>query len=501
MTTRMQLERAMLATPAARALDANSLAQLRSHIPRLSDAELASLIRANVGNVQTRTTWKTDPIRTDQAKLARYLKQVEATTIAAAKAGSSPARTHEQNKAEAFKVGAYVGKKATREAAARCIDNRFKQGLVTPAQAERVLAATQAQHLGLNGDLFAQQVIISDSEAWQRVQRTVLSEVRPVFDREMGEVYNEMRGIQHRMEARSLTETGAGILLSWFLDPQIMLTAGVRVSQLLGIVYTPPTTTSQYAAFTAPGLTYVWDAEGAVSADASTTYNGPNIDIFSARAFVPFTISFGMDQPGWQDNATQMLTEAFNETASAATATGTGNGQPYGVFPQMMSLTAGSGAAHVVVQTAGQVGAVDIRQAWSQVPERFRPSASWVMNPAVAQAVSAAASPGAPNALAPGDYHILPTGQKLLMGHPVYEVDDAPSLLNSTASTSAFLVVGDFGRGYCAPQRSFTVELVPQLLDFAGGTGRPISQRAWLATARFGGGVIIPQALRVLANA
>lgn len=227
MTTRMQLERAMLATPAARALDANSLAQLRSHIPRLSDAELASLIRANVGNVQTRTTWKTDPIRTDQAKLARYLKQVEATTIAAAKAGSSPARTHEQNKAEAFKVGAYVGKKATREAAARCIDNRFKQGLVTPAQAERVLAATQAQHLGLNGDLFAQQVIISDSEAWQRVQRTVLSEVRPVFDREMGEVYNEMRGIQHRMEARSLTETGAGILLSWFLDPQIMLTAGV----------------------------------------------------------------------------------------------------------------------------------------------------------------------------------------------------------------------------------------------------------------------------------
>jgi HK97 family phage major capsid protein len=164
------------------------------------------------------------------------------------------------------------------------------------------------------------------------------------------------------------------------------------------------------------------------------------------------------------------------------------------------TLTAGSGAAHVVVTTAGQVGAVDIRAAWSAIPERYRATSSWVMNRQVAQAVAAAASPGAPNALALGDYFVLPTGQKLLCGRPVYEVDDAPALLGNTAGTSAFLVVGDFGRGYCAPQRSFTVELIPSVPNFPANN-LPTGTRAWLATARFGGGVIIPAALRVLANA
>jgi hypothetical protein len=142
------------------------------------------------------------------------------------------------------------------------------------------------------------------------------------------------------MESRSLSEAGVGFPLQWFLDPQVLLTAGARVSQMLGICGTPMTTTAEFAAFSSPGLTFSWDAEGAVSDDASTTYNGPVITIKTARAFLPYSIEFGMDQPGWQANAQQMLTEAFNEAASYATAVGNGTTQPYGVFPQLMSLRA-----------------------------------------------------------------------------------------------------------------------------------------------------------------
>lgn len=230
-------------------------------------------------------------------------------------------------------------------------------------------------------------------------------------------------------------------------------------------------------------------------ADDAPTFQGPNIAIETAKSFIPASIEYFQDQPGWMANMPLAFPNAYNEAVSSTTATGNGTTQPEGILTALMATT--TSPAHTVVQTAGTLGAVDLQNAWYAVPERFRARASWMFHRTVAQRISALAASAA---IASGDWHTLPNGQHLLFGMPCYEVDAFPALTNSTAGTVAFAVVGDFKSGYAVPQRvgGFTQELIPHLRDPI--TPRPTGQRAALAVCRFGGGLIVPTALVVVAN-
>lgn len=74
--------------------------------------------------------WVKAPTRAPARKLAAALS-VSGLDAIIARATSRAPRTHEENRAAAFKAGAYVGKKATREGAARCIDNRSSKASST----------------------------------------------------------------------------------------------------------------------------------------------------------------------------------------------------------------------------------------------------------------------------------------------------------------------------------------------------------------------------------
>jgi predicted phage gp36 major capsid-like protein len=77
----------------------------------------------------------------------------------------------------------------------------------------------------------------------------------------------------------------------------------------------------------------------------------------------------------------------------------------------------------------------------------------------------------------------------------------APAFTNSTASNVNWMVCGDMTR-YLVANRlgSVTLELIPNLPDFTGGTARPTAQRAYYYMNRWGGGVTDPQAFRLLSN-
>jgi len=234
-------------------------------------------------------------------------------------------------------------------------------------------------------------------------------------------------------------------------------------------------------------------------ADSSLTFAGPDIPIWAAKDYIPFTLEFGQDQPGWADNATALFQNAYAEYVSLKTATGSGTSDVTGVFTAMTNAT--NNPAHVTVTTAGQLAAVDVRKAWTALPERYRvdPSCAWMMSPSVEQQVAALAAPSVTGGLGPQDLTTDPgTGQRRLFGRPILSVSDAPAW-TGTSGAANVAVVGSFSR-YCVATRfgGFSVELVPHLRDVS--TGRPTGERAFLASARLGGDVIDPNAFRILSN-
>ena len=366
---------------------------------------------------------------------------------------------------------------------------------------ERLDSAVRLRTAELDGDDLGRHLVITGRKDYVGAWRKSVTHTVPGWTAEESDAvraYQDLQAKRRRRETRAMPEAGTGgLAVPWFLDPTLRITAGVQTAAMLDVCSVPLTTTNNFHAFSAPGTAFTFTGEDDVIADNSATYAGPTIPVLAAKSFLPFSIEYGMDQPNWAENATTLFSNAFAESVSAMTSTGNGTTQPAGVFPALMGLT--SNPSHCVVTTAGTLGAADITAAWAAVPERYRSRSTWMYHRSVGQRVAAIAASGG---LAPGDYFTLPTGQHLLMGRPVIEVDDAPALSSSTAGTVSYLVVGDFHAGYACPMRvgGFTVELIPNLPNLPTSNA-PTGVRAYLAIARYGGGLVDENALRVVANA
>jgi len=268
---------------------------------------------------------------------------------------------------------------------------------------------------------------------------------------------------------------------------------------LLSVAKNVLTTTNNYHFWTAASTGFATAAEAAVAADESPTFAGVDIPIWKAIDHIPYSIEFGMDQPGWADNATVLFSNAYAEYLSSKTATGSGSSDIRGIFTAMQNTT--TSPSHITCTTAGSVSATDLRNVWTALPERYRvdQTCAWMMSPSVEQQIAALASPSVTNGLAPEDFVTnRATGQRLLFGKQVMSVSDAPAW-TGTSGTANVCVVGAFaGYAVASVVGGYQVELVPLLRD--PSTGRPTGQRAFLATVRVGGDVIDPNAFRLLAN-
>ena len=149
---------------------------------------------------------------------------------------------------------------------------------------------------------------------------------------------------------------------------------------------------------------------------------------------------------------------------------------------------------HVVVTTAGSLGAIDVRNAWATLPERYRSRATWVMSPTIEAKIRAFG-----NALALSDFtvNLLADGTSNLTGRPVVVSDYAPAFTGTTGAEN-FAIVGDFSRFLIVQRAGMTVELVNHLFDTS--TGRPTGQRGWFAFSRHGFDQVDPNGFRLIAN-
>jgi len=357
---------------------------------------------------------------------------------------------------------------------------------LAPRQLDHVDKLLRSRTAETDGSIIAKRLIMSESADYRSAFRKAVTQTAPVFTPE------ESRAVAEFRAANEGTGSAGGFGVPVLIDPTIILTSGAADAPILAISRMVTITTDAWKGVSSSGVSWSYDAESSVVSDDTPTFSQPTIPVYSARGFVPFSIEIGQDYPGFADEMSMLLGQGFIDLVAKQSCTGSGVACPTGIFTALANAT--NNPSHVVVTTAGALGAVDTRAAWSSLPERYRPRATWVMSPTVLSKVSAFG-----NGLALSDFtvNLLADGTSVLTGRPVVVSDYAPSFTGTTGAEN-FAVVGDFSRYIVVQRAGMQVELVPTIFD--SSTARPTGERAWFATARHGLGVSDANGFRLLSN-
>jgi HK97 family phage major capsid protein len=340
----------------------------------------------------------------------------------------------------------------------------------------------------LNGDLLAKMAIVSESDEYHSAFMKALTRAQPRFtaaEVDALDQFDELRGAQDFREAREQramsegTSSAGGYGIPIFIDPTIILSSGAAQAPILDISRVVTVTTNIWKGVTSAAAVWAYDAEAAAVADESVTLSQPSINVYKADSFIPYSVEIDQDYPGFQEEISMLLSQGYLDLMAKQSMTGSGSSQPYGIFTRLQNTT--TNPAHYVVKTLGALGAVDARGAWAQLPERFRPNATWVMHVSVENQIRAWASGGL--SLSDFTINMLPGGVSELIGRPIVKSDYAPSPTNTTAAES-FLCVGDFSHFVIVQRAGMEIELVPHLFDQT--TARPTGSRGIYAWARNG---------------
>lgn len=343
----------------------------------------------------------------------------------------------------------------------------------------------RGRKLGADGAEIAKLLLLTETNAYRSAFIKGITQQQPMFEPDEIRAINEYR-------AASETSANGGYGVPVLIDPTIILSSGAISAPILDICRVITITTNAWKGVVAPGATWSYDAEGAEVSDDAPTFTQPDIPVYSARGFIPYSIEVEQDYPGFVEEMAKILSQGYVNLMAVTTMTGSGSSQPTGIFTSMQNTT--TAPAHVTSTTAGTLGAVDLRSAYSKLPERFRPGSSWLMSPTVMAQVRALG-----NNLNIADFTIDFTreGVTLLTGKQVISTDYAPAF-SSTTGAASYAIVGDFSNYVVVQRAGMTVELVQHL--FGTAANRPTGQRGWFAFARNGADVVNPGAFRLLSN-
>ena len=313
------------------------------------------------------------------------------------------------------------------------------------------------------------------AEAWSKVMRGV----------DIGFLSDEERA------AMAVgTNTAGGFLVPTFLDPSVILTntGSANVIRQIARVVTL-TQGNSWKGITSAGITGSWDAELAeVSDDTPNDYAQPSIPVYTGRAFAQISFEGLQDIENAAEEVAMMLADARDRMQGAVHATGSGSGQPTGIFTALDANT----NVEVTSTTAATIGLVDLQGLKRAVGQRFRGRGSWVMNPAYADAIKALGT--AVSASFSTD--ITQGNTETLLGRPVYETDDAPSTQTTTVRDNE-VVYGDFSNYIVVDKPGSTaLQYVPVLFNTANNL--PDGRSGWLLQWREGADSVNDVAFRLL---
>jgi HK97 family phage major capsid protein len=363
---------------------------------------------------------------------------------------------------------------------------------LAPFQQDHLEKLLRSNSSDTDGGVIARRLLITENPAYRSGFQKAVTQTVPAFSPEEARALDEYNSYHEFRAANEGTGSAGGYGIPVLIDPSIVLTSGAADAPILAISRMVTITTDAWKGVASSGVSWSYDTESAAVSDDTPTLVQPSIPVYAARGFIPYSIEVGQDYPGFADEMAALLSQGFVDLLAKGTMTGSGNACPTGIFTALANAT--NNPSHVVVTTAGALGAVDTRAAWSSLPERFRPRATWVMSPTVLSKVSAFG-----NGLALSDFtvNLLADGTSVLTGRPVVVSDYAPAFVSTTGAANV-AVIGDFQKFLIVQRAGMTVELVQHLFDTS--TGRPTGQRGWFAYARHGHDAIATNAFRLVSN-
>ena len=288
------------------------------------------------------------------------------------------------------------------------------------------------------------------------------------------------------------TNTQGGVFGPTIIDPTLILTnAGTsNAIRQVARVITLTGAQNSYNPVTSAGATSSWDPEFTEVSDDAPAYARPNIPIYKAQTFLPFSFEAEEDIPGLMQSLSEVLVDARDRLEGTAHATGSGSSQPTGLFTALNADT----NTQVVTTTAATIGLVDLHSFYRTLPVRWRRNGVFIAHPLWLGAIRQLGT--AVSASFSGDLRD-PLPERLI-GKPVLETDDAPSTQTTTAldnimsfgDPKTFVILDKPG--------SMQVEFIANVVS--GSNGRPIGARALYAHWRNGSGLVTTNSHRLLVD-
>jgi HK97 family phage major capsid protein len=331
-----------------------------------------------------------------------------------------------------------------------------------------------------DGGEIAKRLVLTENPHYRSAFMKGVTQTNPAYTPQEADALNEFRAMSH-------TPAAGGYGVPVLIDPTIILTSGAADAPILNVARVVTITNDKWKGVSSAGVSWSYDAEGEEVSDDAPTLAQPEVQTYTARGFIPFSIEIGQDYPGFADEMRRLLDQGYVDLIASQSMTGA---TPVGIFTALDANT----NVEVIVTTDGTFSAADVLKVWSALPERYRSRATWVMHTSVENEVRkfAASSDGAYYTV-----NLAAGGVGTLMGRPIIVSDYAPEFTGTTGAAN-ILVVGDFSNYVVAQRAGMTVELVTHLLGTTNG--RPTGERGWFAYARHGFDSVNDLAFRILQN-
>jgi len=287
------------------------------------------------------------------------------------------------------------------------------------------------------------------------------------------------------------TNTAGGYLVPTHLDPTLILTNN-GVSNVMRSVARQVTLTggaNKWNGVTTAGATASWDAELTEVSDDSPAVAPAQIPVYAAKALIMASIESFEDITGLASDVQMMLADARDRLEAAAHMTGSGSGQPTGLFTTLASNT---NVQVAMTTNAAGIALADLQKVRRQLPVRWRGKSTWVMNPTFLgyiQALGTALS-------ASYSTDITQDFTDRLIGRPVVESDEAPNT-EQTTTIDNVLVLGDMSNYIIVDKPGSTsIEFIPHFFNTSNNL--PDGRRGWYMHFRNGADSVNDLAFRIL---
>jgi len=366
-----------------------------------------------------------------------------------------------------------------RDQALRKMDSRDATGHLSAAAKDQV-----ERHVRTDTDI-ARRILVTETEEYREAWMKMVTQTQPILTPE------EQRAILGWQEFRAMSEgtnSAGGYGVPVFIDPSIILTGQETDNPFLTLARQVTVNTNKWKGVSSAGVSWSFDAEAAAVSDDSPTLAQPEVDVFMARGFIPYSIEIGMDYPAFAAEMSRLLSEGYDELLLDKFTRGSGSGEPMGLQTALDANT----NVEVLLATAGTLAAADIYNVWAKVPQKYRRRASWLSSVEINNKIRQL---GTANNFHASTVDLRAEWADVFFNKGAYESPYMTDLTTNGVHTN-LAIVGDFSNYVIARNGGMSVELVPHLFDVTNN--RPTGQRGWFGYARIGGDSVNDLGFRLL---